>query len=98
MDHFYEDEFITPEDVIVVIEVAVSSLKYDRTVKLPIYAKAGIKEYWIINSNERKIEVYKNPAGKKYNSKFVATESDKISIEELGIEIAVKDCFGKKKS
>ncbi len=43
----------TPDDVWLVIEIANSSLEYDQTVKLPLYAEAAIAEYWIFNRVDR---------------------------------------------
>ena len=51
-----------PNQIGVLIEVANSSLEHDRTVKGRTYAKAGIALYWIINLNDRLIEVYSNPS------------------------------------
>lgn len=51
----------TPEETLLIVEVAHSTLQYDRKVKGPIYAEAGIPEYWIINLKARKIEVHLQP-------------------------------------
>ncbi|MCT7956051.1 Uma2 family endonuclease [Laspinema palackyanum] len=51
----------TPEDVILVIEIADSSLRYDREVKLPLYAKSGIADYWIFNLVNNTLECYSEP-------------------------------------
>lgn len=48
-------------DVILVIEVADSSLGYDQTVKLPLYAQAGIADYWIFNLADGRLETYSEP-------------------------------------
>jgi Uma2 family endonuclease len=60
-----EDDYTTahptPEDVLLVIEVADSSLDYDRQVKLPLYAEANIKDYWLFNLPERYLETYREP-------------------------------------
>ncbi|HEY1011200.1 MAG TPA: Uma2 family endonuclease [Herpetosiphonaceae bacterium] len=50
-----------PTHALLVVEVAESSLRYDRTRKASLYARAGIPEYWIVNVRERTIEVYRNP-------------------------------------
>lgn len=50
-----------PSDVLLVIEVADSSLKQDRSEKLPKYASAGIPEYWIVNLLTNEVEVYRRP-------------------------------------
>jgi Uma2 family endonuclease len=50
-----------PEDVFLLIEVAASSLAYDRGTKLPAYGRAGILEVWIVNLEDEAIEVYREP-------------------------------------
>lgn len=52
----------TPQEIHLIIEVANSTLQYDRKVKGPIYAGAGIPEYWIVNLKANKIEVHLSPA------------------------------------
>jgi Uma2 family endonuclease len=53
-------------DVLLLIESAASSIKSDRHVKLPIYAAAGIPEYWIVDLNEKTLEVHREPVGEGY--------------------------------
>jgi len=60
-DDFYASSKPKACDVLLVIEVADCSLAYDREVKLPLYAQAGIQELWIVNLNESKVEVYRQP-------------------------------------
>jgi Uma2 family endonuclease len=60
-DHKYMKRHPGPDDIFLVCEVADSSLTYDRKVKLDLYARAGISEYWIINLNDRVLEVYRQP-------------------------------------
>jgi Uma2 family endonuclease len=61
----YDDHHPGPKDLVLVVEVADSSLGFDRGTKLAMYAKARVVEYWIINVNERRIEVYTQPRGGK---------------------------------
>jgi Uma2 family endonuclease len=51
-----------------VVEVAETSLRKDRLVKAAMYARAGIPEYWIVNLEERAVEVYRAPRGGAYAS------------------------------
>ncbi len=51
----------TPAELLLVIEIADSSLDYDQEVKLKLYAEAGIQHYWIFNLVERVLEVYSQP-------------------------------------
>ncbi len=52
----------TESDVLVLMEVSLSSLDFDRSTKYRKYARAGVTEYWIVNLIDRQIEVYTQPA------------------------------------
>ena len=56
-----------------------SSLRYDRGRKVPLYARHGIPEVWIVAINERRLEVYRAPAGDSYASVVVLTEGDSVA-------------------
>lgn len=58
-----------PADVLLLIEVADSSLSKDRGLKSRLYARAGIADYWIVNIKTRSIEVRRDPHGDTYRSK-----------------------------
>ena len=61
-----------------VVEVAESSLRYDQTVKLPLYAGAGVPEYWIVSVEGEWIEVCRSPAGERYRERSRAARGDVI--------------------
>jgi Uma2 family endonuclease len=63
---FYSNSHPTPSDVLVIIEVADTSLQYDRTVKLLLYARAGIPEAWLMVLRKDVIEVHSQPKNGKY--------------------------------
>jgi Uma2 family endonuclease len=63
---FYSNCHPTPENVLVVIEVADCSVNYDRNVKLPLYARAGIPEVWLMVLPKDVIEVHWQPKNGKY--------------------------------
>ena len=65
-DDVYAKEPAGPGDVLLLAEVADSSLRYDRKVKLPKYAAAGIAEVWIVDLKAERIEVYRTPEGDRY--------------------------------
>ena len=50
-----------PKTAILIVEVALTSVDYDRNVKSSLYAKAGIPEYWLLNLRERRLEVFREP-------------------------------------
>jgi Uma2 family endonuclease len=58
----YESAHPTPAETFLVIEVADSSLEYDRTVKLSLYAEASIPHYWLFDVVDRILETYSEPA------------------------------------
>jgi len=57
-----------PQDVLLLIEVAVSSLHYDREIKAQLYARYGIREFWVIDANERITWVHTGPQGENWTS------------------------------
>ncbi|MBI5206656.1 MAG: Uma2 family endonuclease [Candidatus Firestonebacteria bacterium] len=75
---FYAEHHPRPEDVLLIIEVADSSLEYDKTVKIPLYAKANIQEVWLINLIENIIEIYRNPSQIGYKFYEKASKEDTI--------------------
>jgi Uma2 family endonuclease len=66
-------------DVGLVIEVAKSSLDDDRRELAPLFAEAGIPEYWIVNCLEHCIEVHRQPAGEEYAEQFSVDVGERIS-------------------
>jgi len=67
-DDFYRHAHPRPDDVLVVIEVSDTTLEFDRKVKVPLYARAGIPETWLVNLPEECIEVYGDPEGGEYRA------------------------------
>jgi len=59
----YANAHPRPADVLLVVEVADTTIEEDRTVKLPRYAAAGIPEVWLVNIPDLRIEVYQTPVG-----------------------------------
>ena len=55
-----------PTAALLLVEVALESLRKDRKLKLGIYAEAGVPEYWIIDVEGQRVEVYTQPAGLQY--------------------------------
>jgi Uma2 family endonuclease len=74
-----------PTTALLVVEVSDASLRYDRTKKASLYASAGIPEYWIVNLQDRSVEVHREPVedldhpfGARYNDIHRAKEGDSI--------------------
>jgi Uma2 family endonuclease len=76
---FYRSHLPAPDDVLLLVEVADSSLDFDRRKKLPIYARAGISEVWIVDLQDSVIEVYREPHFTGYEQKKVCRAGEKAS-------------------
>jgi len=65
------------DDVLLIIEVAETSLAYDRSTKLRLYAEAGISEYWVVDCAAESVEVHRAPDASGYRdvSRFAGTGS-----------------------
>ena len=63
---FYAAEHPTPRDVLLIVEVADTSLRYDRHTKLPSYARAGIPEAWLVDLTADRVERHREPRGDAY--------------------------------
>jgi len=63
-----------PADVLLLIEVADTSLDYDRRVKMPLYARHGVAEAWIVDLEHRQVHFFRRPAGESY-ADITATET-----------------------
>ncbi|WP_414581370.1 Uma2 family endonuclease [Scytonema sp. PCC 10023] len=84
-----EDDYLSahpiPSDVLLLIEISDSSLKYDQEVKLPIYAEAGISDYWIFNLVNNCLECYSEPyqnlqGNFGYRSKFIFLPNESVNL------------------
>ena len=78
-DDDYETAHPGPEDVLLVVEVADTSLAYDRDLKLPRYAEAGIPEAWILDLPGSAVLVGREPSGGSYQSMTTLRRGDLLS-------------------
>ena len=63
---FYSSAHPGAADVLLLIEVADSTLRLDRRVKMPLYARAGIAEAWLLDLTTEHLEVFREPSGGRY--------------------------------
>jgi Uma2 family endonuclease len=69
-----------PSDIVLLVEVADTSLTRDRGAKKRIYAQAGIANYWVINLVNKQIEVYQEPAGIDYGKQAISGPNEDVAI------------------
>lgn len=67
----YWESLPTPEDVLLLVEVADTSLEYDRDAKLPLYARAGIPEVWLLDLQGNRLHVFRAPKEGVYTEQRV---------------------------
>lgn len=87
----YEDHHPTPEEILLIVEVAETSLHVDRNRKLPLYANAGIQQFCILNLRDQEVEDYRDPAPERYRSKqtYTATQSfNLVAFPKVKINVA----------
>jgi Uma2 family endonuclease len=87
----YRDSLPTGPDVLLVIEVADTTVAYDRETKLGLYARHGIQEAWIVNIRDGRLEIYRDPAGGVYRMKLERNTSDTASplcLQDLSVALA----------
>lgn len=92
---YYRSGHPTPADVLLIVEVADTSLEYDRQVKVPLYARDGIPETWLLNLAQEHIVVYRDPGAEGYRSVRVARRGETISpLACPDLSLAVADVLG----
>ena len=80
-------------EVLLLIEVSDSTLDKDKSIKIPLYANAGIMEYWIVNIPEQQIEIYRQPDGTIYQNKTMFSFQETAICTTLDFEIKVSSLF-----
>ena len=90
----YRDRYAEPGDVLLLVEISDSSIRRDRQLKLPLYAAAGIPEYWIVDVQSETVEVYKDPAGSSFASVRVFRRGESVSPSAFpDLRISVDEIF-----
>ena len=62
----YKERHADVDDTLLLIEVAETSIRYDRSIKLAVYAEAGIPEYWIVDCASESVQIYRSPRAGGY--------------------------------
>lgn len=75
----YQESHPGPDDVMLIVEVSHSTVEYDRDVKTPLYAEAGIPELWLVNLDEDYIDGLSDPDGSIYRTTRRYARGDRIA-------------------
>ncbi len=91
-EDYYESAHPVPADVLLVIEVADSTLAYDREVKVHLYGRAGIPEAWVLNLPEDYLERFAEPGPEGYGRHTVCRRGERLAPVSLpDLELALDD-------
>ncbi len=91
----YRGRHPRPTDVLLLVEVADTSGPYDRGVKLSLYAQAGVHEYWIVDLERQRIEVYRSPEGDAYASVQELRPGSRVSPTAFAdVDLSVSEILG----
>jgi Uma2 family endonuclease len=94
-EDFYRERHPQPDDVLLIVEVAASSLRFDREAKLPLYGRHGISEFWLVDLGRKRLTRYRAPQGGSYT---LVDEPDLgIALEVpglTGVAVDLKRLFG----
>ena len=92
---FYAESDETPEDILLVIEVADTSESYDRRTKAPLYARNGVPELWIVDLNRTRITRYLDPTPSGYSTTRFYRRGESLSpLAFPNLTISVDDILG----
>jgi Uma2 family endonuclease len=92
---FYATAHPVAADVLVLIEVADSSLLLDRRVKIPLYARAGVREVWLVDLTLDRVEVYRAPDRGRYRERSVITRGQRLTPGAFPeLTLTVEDLIG----
>jgi Uma2 family endonuclease len=75
---YYASTELSPQDVFLLVEVADTSVAFHRRVKMPLYARSGIPEYWLIDLNRETVTVYRDPGPAGYRTRRVVQRGERL--------------------
>ena len=92
---FYESGHPKPADIFLIVEVADTTIKLDREVKIPLYGEDNIIEVWLVDINEQCVEVYRQPIASGYEQVQKLQRGQNLSIQRFpSINIQVDEILG----
>jgi Uma2 family endonuclease len=94
-DDFYTTSHPLAADVLLLIEVADTTLRLDRRVKIPLYARVGIREVWLVDLTSARVEMYRTAQGDRYLDVTVVERGQRLGpLAFSDVTVAVGDLIG----
>lgn len=91
----YRDRHPKADEILLLVEVSDSSHRYEEAVKLPLYARHGVREVWRIDLEAETVTVHRGPEGESYGSATTARPGDLVAPEALPeLRVSVSGVLG----
>lgn len=92
---FYRARLPRPEDVLLVVEVSDTTLRYDQSVKARLYARAGIPEFWIFDVTNGRMLTFREPGGEAYLQESSPGMDEAVALVRMPhVKLRPRDAFG----
>ncbi len=92
---FYQLGHPTPDDVLLLVEVAETSAAFDRRVKTPLYARAEIFEFWLVDVPAKQVVVHRLPTAGRYADVHTLSPGDHLAPQAFpDVELSVAELLG----
>jgi Uma2 family endonuclease len=92
---FYANRHPQPQDVFALIEVSDTKIEFDRTVKVPLYAKDNVAEVWIVDLNAKAVQIYREPSETGYQQVKTLRRGQSLSFQAFtDLQLTVDQLFG----
>lgn len=93
-DDFYKAAHPQAKDVLLILEVADTSLRYDREIKIPLYARSAIPEFWLVDLENHRLLIHHSPGKRGYQTLEVPDDLRRITLRSLpGITLDLSALF-----
>jgi Uma2 family endonuclease len=92
---FYEAGHPQPQDILLLVEVADTTVEFDREIKMPLYAKSGVREVWLVDLNQNAIAVYREPSLGGYGQVQELQRGQELTMQVFSdVSLAVEEVLG----
>ena len=82
-DDYYRKQHPTPADTLLIVEVSNTSERYDREIKLPLYARHAVPEVWVISIEQKNLSIYRSPTGDRYQHEQTTDAPGRVTVFAL---------------
>lgn len=91
---FYKNSHPGADDILLLVEIADTSVSTDRDYKIPLYARHGIPEVWLLDVKHRQLEIHRKPEQGRYQQVYTAKTDESICLSQLpGIELNLQQLW-----